>query len=63
MFTAHKEKAFLLDSNDNEEMADAVNTGQLIYCSELMVAHQTKFTELKSECTEKSSTPWPQLKT
>ena len=31
-------------------MADPVNTGQLIYCSELIVhvAHQTKFTELKS---------------
>ena len=29
-------------------MADAVNTGQLIHCSELIVAHQTKFTELKS---------------
>ena len=29
-------------------MADAVNTGQLIYCSELIVAYQTKFTELKS---------------
>ena len=29
-------------------MAAPVNTGQLIYCSELMLAHQKKFTELIS---------------
>ena len=29
-------------------MADAVNTGQLIYCSELIVAHQKAITELTS---------------
>ena len=40
--------SILLDSNDNEEMADAVNTRQLIYCSELIVAHQKTFTELIS---------------
>ena len=38
----------LIDSNNNEEMADAVNTGQLIYCSELIVAHQKAITELTS---------------
>ena len=30
----------LLDSNDDEQMAAPVNTGQLIYCSELILAHQ-----------------------
>ena len=38
--------SILLDSNDNEEMADAVDTGQLIYCSELIVAHQKKLLSL-----------------
>ena len=37
-----------LDSNDDEEMAAPVNTGQLIYCSELILAHQKTFTELTS---------------
>ena len=32
--------SILLDSNDDEEMAAPVNTGQLIYCSELILAHQ-----------------------
>ena len=38
----------LLDSNDGEQMAAPVNTGQLIYCSELILAHQKTFTELTS---------------
>ena len=40
--------SILLDSNDDEEMAAPVNTGQLIYCSELILAHQKTFTELTS---------------
>ena len=40
--------SILLDSNDDEEMTAPVNTGQLIYCSELIVAHQKKITELTS---------------
>ena len=40
--------SILLDSNDDEEMTAPVNTGQLIYCSELIVAHQEKITELTS---------------
>ena len=43
-----KTDGILLDSNDNEEVGDAVNTGQLIYCSELIVAHQKQITELTS---------------
>ena len=38
--------SILLDSNDDEEMA--APDGQLIYCSELIVAHQKKITELTS---------------
>ena len=38
--------SILLDCNDNEEMADAVNTGQLVYCSELILAHQKKLLSL-----------------
>ena len=40
--------SILLDSNDDEEMAAPVNTGQLIYRSELFLAHQKTFTELTS---------------
>ena len=40
--------SILLDSNDDEEMTAPVNTGQLIYCSELILAHQKTFTELTS---------------
>ena len=40
--------SILLDSNDDEEMAAPVNTGQLIYCIELITAHQKTFTELTS---------------
>ena len=36
--------SILLDSNDDEEMAASVNTGQLIYYSELLLAHQKAFT-------------------
>ena len=41
--------SIFLDSNDDEEiMAAPVNTGQLIYCSELILAHKKTFTELTS---------------
>ena len=40
--------SILLDSNDDKEMAAPVNKGQLIYCSELIVANQKKITELTS---------------
>ena len=40
--------SILLDSNDGEEMAAPVNTGQLIDCSELILAHQKTSTELTS---------------
>ena len=40
--------SILLDSNDDEEMVAPLNTGQLIYCIELITAHQKTFTELTS---------------